>query len=88
MIELHIMNDKEIFITKMKAKTKKFAVDIIGFCNTLKSCKASFVITFNWLNQPLQLVPIIGRIENQDLKKNFSVKHALLGKKLMNLNTG
>ena len=40
------MTEKEIFIEKMKTKTKKFAVDIIGFCDSLKSCKASGVITY------------------------------------------
>ena len=40
------MTEKEIFITKLKARTKKFAVDIIKFCDTLKTCKASAVITY------------------------------------------
>ena len=40
------MTEKEIFIEKMKKRTKKFAVDIIQFCDTLKSCKASSVITY------------------------------------------
>lgn len=29
------MTDKEIFIEKMKARTKKFALDIIAFCSDL-----------------------------------------------------
>ena len=40
------MTEKEIFIEKMKKRTKKFAVDIIGFCDSLKNCKASGVITY------------------------------------------
>ena len=40
------MKEKEIFIEKMKGKTKKFAVDVIGFCDSLKTCKASGVITY------------------------------------------
>lgn len=40
------MTEKEIFIEKMKIKTKKFAVDIIEFCESLKTCKASGVITY------------------------------------------
>ena len=40
------MTEKEIFIEKMKKRTKKFAVDVIKFCDTLKSCKASAVITY------------------------------------------
>ncbi len=40
------MTDKEIFIDKMKKRTKKFAVDVIKFCDSLKSCKASSVITY------------------------------------------
>ena len=40
------MTEKELFIHKMKNRTKKFAVDIIKFCDTLKICKASNVITY------------------------------------------
>ena len=40
------MTEKEIFIEGLKKRTKKFAVDVILFCNTLKSCKASDVITY------------------------------------------
>jgi four helix bundle protein len=38
--------EKEIFIEKMKQRTKKFAVDIILFCDSLKNSKASSVITY------------------------------------------
>ena len=40
------MTEKEEFIEKMKKRTKKFSVDISLFCDTLKTCKASAVITF------------------------------------------
>lgn len=40
------MTEKEIFIEKMKKRTKKFAVDVILFCDSLKSSKASSVITY------------------------------------------
>nr|WP_321357383.1 four helix bundle protein [uncultured Draconibacterium sp.] len=40
------MNTKEKFIEEMKQRTKKFAVDVILFCETLKSSKASSVITY------------------------------------------
>ncbi|MCF6351383.1 MAG: four helix bundle protein [Cyclobacteriaceae bacterium] len=38
--------EKEQFIEKMKKRTRKFAVDIILFCDSLKTCKASGVITY------------------------------------------
>ncbi len=40
------MTEKEIFIETLKKRTKKFAVDIIIFCNSLKVCKASAVVTY------------------------------------------
>ncbi len=40
------MTEKEEFIEKMKVRTHKFAVDVILFCNSLKQCKASDVITY------------------------------------------
>lgn len=39
------MTEKEIFIEDLKKRTKKLAVDIILFCDSLKECKASSVIT-------------------------------------------
>lgn len=41
-----MMTEKELFIEKMKNRTKKFAIDTIKFCNTLKDNKASSVITY------------------------------------------
>jgi len=40
------MNPKNDFIDEMKRRTRKFAVDIILFCETLKKSKASSVITY------------------------------------------
>lgn len=40
------MTQKEKFIENLKKRTKKFAVDIINFCNSLKTSKASGVITY------------------------------------------
>lgn len=40
------MTEKEIFIAEMKNRTKKFAVDVIPFCDSLRNCKASGVITY------------------------------------------
>ncbi len=40
------MTEKEMFIGKMKKRTKKFAVDVIRFCDSLKTSKASSVITY------------------------------------------
>jgi len=40
------MTEKENFIEKLKSRTKKFAVDTIKFCDTLKKAKASSVITY------------------------------------------
>ncbi len=40
------MTEKEIFINKMKTRTKAFAVDVIRFCDSLKTSKASSVITY------------------------------------------
>ncbi|MCH8232779.1 MAG: four helix bundle protein [Bacteroidetes bacterium] len=40
------MSEKEIFIEKLKNRTRKFAVDIIMLCNSLKTCNASSVITY------------------------------------------
>ena len=40
------MNTKDKFIEELKQRTKKFAVDVILFCETLKNSKASSVITY------------------------------------------
>jgi four helix bundle protein len=40
------MTEKELFIEKMKNRTKQFAVDVIGFCDSLKTSKASSVIIY------------------------------------------
>lgn len=40
------MTEKEIFIEELKNRTRKFAVDVIMFCDSLKTCKASSVVTY------------------------------------------
>lgn len=40
------MTDKEIFIENLKNRTKKFAVNVIDFCETLNTSKATNVITY------------------------------------------
>jgi len=43
------MIEKEIFIEKLKKRTRKFAVDVILFCNKLKTCKASSIVTYQFV---------------------------------------
>ncbi|MCD4695561.1 MAG: four helix bundle protein [Bacteroidales bacterium] len=40
------MTEKEQFIEKLKNRTKKFSVDIIALCETLKNSKATPVVTY------------------------------------------
>jgi len=40
------MTEKEKFIEKMKQRTKRFAVDIILFCDSLKNNKSGSVISY------------------------------------------
>lgn len=40
------MTEKEIFIEELKKRTRKFAVDVIKFCNSLTKSKASSVVTY------------------------------------------
>ncbi len=44
--KIKMINEKEMFIKNLKRRTKKCAVDVIKFCDSLKSCKASAVITY------------------------------------------
>ena len=43
------MTEKEIFIENMKMRTKKFAVDVIDFCNSLNKGQASSVVIYQLL---------------------------------------
>ena len=38
--------EKEVFIVKMKAKTKTFAIDVIHFCDSLDNSRACNTISF------------------------------------------
>ncbi|NOR75500.1 MAG: four helix bundle protein [Draconibacterium sp.] len=40
------MTEKEIFVEGLKKRTRKFGVDIILFCDSLKQKKASSVVTY------------------------------------------
>lgn len=40
------MNEKNVFVEGLKKQTKKFGVDVILFCDSLKRCKASAVVTY------------------------------------------
>jgi four helix bundle protein len=40
------MNEKDIFVENLKKKTRKFGVDVILFCDSLKQKKASSVVTY------------------------------------------
>ena len=43
------MTEKEIFIQELKKRTKKFAVDTIVFCDSLKTSKATSVISYQFI---------------------------------------
>ena len=38
--------EKDLFIESMKKRTKKFGVDVILFCDSLKPCKAASIVTY------------------------------------------
>lgn len=40
------MTEKQKFIEAMKLRTRKFAIDVVLFCDSLKANKASSVITY------------------------------------------
>jgi four helix bundle protein len=40
------MNEKDIFVENLKKRTRKFGVDVIIFCDSLKQKKASSVVTY------------------------------------------
>lgn len=40
------MTEKQRFVETLKLRTKKFAIDVIHFCESLKATKASSVITY------------------------------------------
>lgn len=40
------MVDKTQFVENLKNRTKKFGVDVILFCDSLRICKASSVVTY------------------------------------------
>jgi len=40
------MNEKDIFVENLKKRTRKFGVDVILFCDSLKQKKASSIVTY------------------------------------------
>ncbi len=40
------MTDKDIFVEGLKKRTRKFGVDVILFCDSLKQKKASSIVTY------------------------------------------
>lgn len=61
--------NKEEFIQKMKDRTKKFAIDVIHFCDTLPPTQACRTISF----QLIKAATSTGQITGQ---------HAVVGRKL------
>ena len=45
-LKLNNMNEKDIFVENLKKRTRKFGVDVILFCDSLKQKKASSVVTY------------------------------------------
>ena len=45
-LKLYYMNEKDIFVENLKKRTRKFGVDVILFCDSLKQKKASSVVTY------------------------------------------
>jgi len=43
------MTEKEIFVKGLKKRTRQFAVDVILFCESLKKCQASSVVTYQFV---------------------------------------
>ncbi len=70
------MTKKEEFIAEMKTRTKKFAVDSILFCDSLKPCKASSVITYQFVKSSSSTGANYRAACTARSKMNFSVKYA------------
>ena len=51
-----MMTEKEIFIEKLKERTKKFAVDVILFCNSLNKSHASTVVAYQLIKSATSTV--------------------------------
>ncbi len=72
------MTEKEIFIEELKNRTRKFAVDVIKFCDSLKTCKASSVVTYQLVKSATSTGANYRAACRAWLKPEFSVKFALL----------
>ena len=60
------MTEKEQFIELMKKRTKKFAVEVILFCDSLKNCKASSVISYQLIKSvsSTEIIKIMSKAKN------------------------
>ena len=69
------MTEKEIFVEKMRKRTKKFAVEVIIFCDTLKSCKASNLLNNRkelerFLTESSEIIKITSKAKNSTYQLN------------------
>jgi four helix bundle protein len=79
-------NSKEAFIEVMKARIKQIAVEIIKFCETLKACNASDVITSQLVKLSTSTGANYRAACRARSRKKFLVKCALWSKKSMSHN--
>jgi four helix bundle protein len=65
------MTEKGAFIDMMKKRTKKFAVDVILFCDSLKKVKASSVVTYQLAKSAISTVVNYRAACQSRFKKEF-----------------
>lgn len=82
------MTEKEKFIENLKKRTKKFAVDVILFCNTLKHSKATAVITYQLIKSATSVGANYRATCRARSKAEFSVKSVLWLKSQTKRNIG
>jgi len=71
------MSEKEIFIENLRRRTKKFGVDIIKLCNSMKTSKASAVITYQLIKSATSTGANYRAACVARSKRDFSVKFVL-----------
>jgi len=72
-----VMSEKEIFIENLRRRTKKFGVDIIKLCNSMKTSKASAVITYQLIKSATSTGANYRAACVARSKRDFSVKFVL-----------
>ncbi len=82
------MTEKEIFIETLKKRTKTFAIDIIGFCDSMKASKATPVITYQLIKSATSTGANYRAACKSRSKQEFFSKMCIVLKKLMNRNIG